>query len=999
MTKRLASRSFNRTLLSCALGSVLMLSAPLALAQATGATLRGQVSADSAPATDARVTATNTATGLSRSVQVGANGGYNLAGLPPGTYRVDVTANGQTSSQTVTLQVGQTATLDLGVGGVAETGPQEAVDMDTVTVTAQNLVETRTSEVATYVTQKQIEALPQGTRNFLAFADTVPGMVFAQDANGNTKLRSGGQSANNINVYIDGVGQKSYTMPGGVPGQDTSRGNPFPQSAIGEYKVITSNYKAEFDQISSAAVVAATRSGTNDFEGSFFWDRTASDWRARTPSEHESGEKVDSKEEQYGVSIGGPLIRDRLHYFLAYEAKDYVTPRTLELADDVRYDESQVPQELRDNMGATNSPFSQDMYFGKLSWSVDDYNLVEFSAQRREEEEIIRNNGAFTRDRASLITNDVSRYDLRWQYSGDRWLNDMHLTYEDSAWTPRPLVGGSGYILTVADYAADSGFRSNIREIVSSGPGSNNQDKGQEGYSFQNDLTFFGWEGHTLKMGIKYKQVDLNSVERNFSNPQYYYDIDQSTSQPYQVAFGRQIPGTAGGAITSDNEQFGIYIQDDWEVNDHLTLNLGLRWDYETTPTYEDHVTPADLAANLRAWPNLQNSDIDVENYISNGNNRSAFKDAWQPRLGFSYDLFADQRHVIFGGAGRSYDRNLFTNLQKEQQTISYASPYRVFFTDVDGVCRNQSGCVAWDPVYFTDAGLDQLVTGGQVSREYYLINNDLKVPYSDQFSLGIRNAWDFGETTWNSEVAVAHIRSKDGLSVRLGNRRPDGSFFPPGENWGTPWNFDAPFGRLVLLDNQLETRTNQLLVKMDKIYTEESGWGVTLAYTYTDAERNSGEDGSGIFDYPYAGYFGWLPVQQVPRHRFVGTGLWDGPWGINYSAKLTLESMKDRVAVNCLYDVPVTVGPGDCFPDSYRPDGTFGHLQLDLAATKTWQVSDDISFRIRADVLNVTNRRNWEGYIDDWGRNGEPNPEFGQHQMAIVLPPRTFKLSFGVNW
>ncbi|MCD9031295.1 TonB-dependent receptor [Luteimonas sp. Y-2-2-4F] len=985
MTKRFASRSFNRTLLSCALGSVLMLSAPLALAQATGATLRGQVSADSAPATDARVTATNTGTGLSRSVQVGANGNYNLAGLPPGTYRVDVTANGQTSSQTVTLQVGQTATLDLGVGGVAETGPQEATDMDAVVVTAQNLVETRTSEVATYVTQKQIEALPQGTRNFLAFADTVPGMVFAQDANGNTKLRSGGQSANNINVYIDGVGQKSYTMPGGVPGQDTSRGNPFPQSAIGEYKVITSNYKAEFDQISSAAVVAATRSGTNDFEGSFFWDRTASDWRARTPAEHRDGEKVESKEEQYGVSIGGPLIRDRLHYFLAYEAKEYVTPRTLELGAEGRYDEALVPDELIANMGATNSPFEQDMYFGKLSWSIDDYNLLEFSAQRREEEEIIRNNGAFTRDRASLITNDVSRYDLRWQYSGDRWLNDMHLTYEDSAWTPRPLVGGNGYILTVSDYAASNGFRERIQDIVASGPGSNNQDKGQEGYSFQNDLTFFGWEGHTLKMGIKYKQVDLNSVERNFSNPQYYYDINQSTDQPYQVAFGRQIPGTAGGAITSDNEQFGIYIQDDWEVNDHLTLNLGLRWDYESTPSYEDHVTPADLAANLRAWPNLQNSDIDVEQYISNGNNRSAFKDAWQPRLGFSYDIFADQRHVIFGGAGRSYDRNLFTNLQKEQQTISYASPYRVFFTDADGVCRNQSGCVTWDPVYFTDAGLEQLVTAGQVSREYYLINNDLKVPYSDQFSLGIRNAWDFGETTWNSEVAVAHIRSKDGLSVRLGNRRPDGSFFPPGENWGTPWNFDAPFGRLVLLDNQLETRTNQLLVKMDKIYTEESGWGVTLAYTYTDAERNSGEDGSGIFDYPYAGYFGWLPVQQVPRHRFVGTGLLDGAWGINYSAKLTLESMKDRVGINCV---------DECFPDSYRPDGTFGHLQLDLAATKTWQVSDDISFRIRADVLNVTNRRNWESYIDDWNSD-----EFGQHQMAIVLPPRTFKLSFGVNW
>src|SRR5690606_39633695 len=93
-----------------------------------------------------------------------------------------------------------------------------------------------------------------------------------------------------INVYIDGVGQKGYTLPGGVGGQDSTRGNPFPQSAIGEYKVITSNYKAEFDQISSAAVVAATRSGSNEFEGSFFWDRTSTDWRTATRSEEHTSE-------------------------------------------------------------------------------------------------------------------------------------------------------------------------------------------------------------------------------------------------------------------------------------------------------------------------------------------------------------------------------------------------------------------------------------------------------------------------------------------------------------------------------------------------------------------------------------------------------------------------------------------------------------------------------------------------------------------------------------
>src|SRR5207342_3069018 len=145
--------------------------------------------------------------------------------------------------------------------------------------------ETKTSEVATYVTQRQIQALPQNSRNFLAFADTVPGMIFDTKADGSTQLRSGAQSANGINVFIDGVGQKNYVLKGGISGQDGSRGNPFPQLAIGEYKVITSNYKAEYDQISSAAVTAVTRSGTNDLQGSFFWDRTSDLWREATPTE------------------------------------------------------------------------------------------------------------------------------------------------------------------------------------------------------------------------------------------------------------------------------------------------------------------------------------------------------------------------------------------------------------------------------------------------------------------------------------------------------------------------------------------------------------------------------------------------------------------------------------------------------------------------------------------------------------------------------------------
>ena len=94
-------------LLACALAACLITAAPIAFAQGTAATVRGQVTNATGPAASADVVATNIATGLIRRVQSGANGSYSLAGLPPGTYRIDVTSAGATSSKTVVLQIGR----------------------------------------------------------------------------------------------------------------------------------------------------------------------------------------------------------------------------------------------------------------------------------------------------------------------------------------------------------------------------------------------------------------------------------------------------------------------------------------------------------------------------------------------------------------------------------------------------------------------------------------------------------------------------------------------------------------------------------------------------------------------------------------------------------------------------------------------------------------------------------------------------------------------------
>ncbi|HEX4480312.1 MAG TPA: carboxypeptidase-like regulatory domain-containing protein, partial [Rudaea sp.] len=279
-------------------------------AQTADANLRGK-----APA-NAVVTAKNIETGAVRRTTSSGDGSFALVGLPPGPYSVDA---GPGTEQSVTLSVASTGTIDLTAKAAAPS--TTTTTLEGVSVTATTLQEVKTSEIGTVVSQRQIATVPQITRNFLEFADTVPGMVFSTDPEGNTSLTGGGVSTSGINVYIDGVGQKNYVLGSGLTGQNQSQGNPFPQLAIGEYKVITSNYKAEYDQISSAAVTAETKSGTNEFHGDVFGDYTDSDLRADTPAEIAANKKAQSKEKEYGFDIGGPIIKDSLHFYLAYEAK------------------------------------------------------------------------------------------------------------------------------------------------------------------------------------------------------------------------------------------------------------------------------------------------------------------------------------------------------------------------------------------------------------------------------------------------------------------------------------------------------------------------------------------------------------------------------------------------------------------------------------------------------------------------------------------------------
>ncbi|MBS0383361.1 MAG: TonB-dependent receptor [Proteobacteria bacterium] len=967
----------------------------VSLAQTANATLQGQA------APNAQITARNVATGMVRVTKANAQGRYVLVGLPPGTWHVDAGAG---TGQTVTLSVASSSTLNLTAAAPAAAPSQT---LAAVNVIGTPLLDVKTSQVGGTVSQHQIQTLPQTTRNFLEFADIVPGMIFSVSPSGNTSLQGGAQSTSAVNVYIDGVGQKSYVL-GGISGQFATQGNPFPELAIGQYRVITSNYKAEYDQLSSAAVTAVTKSGTNQFHGEVYDNYTNDSYRDMTPSEKASGTKTPSVSKEYGFSLGGPIIQDKMHFFVTDSVKRFDTP--IAVVPGVSGVTNLLPSDAQAQLGPANMPFFENLFFGKLDWEVTDSDRLELRAQVRRETQIGNVGGTTAASAGINVKNTDKRYELYWEHSADNWYNEALLTYENAFYVPQQRISGVGQV-----YTFGPANNATILQTGAADPRAQ-QNKGQKGPGFKDDLTFtdLHWLGdHTVKMGVKYKDVQLVAADASTDTAKLFYDVEPvlgTDPNPYQAVLPLNNPGF-NALVKSKDKQFGTYIQDDWAVNDHLTLNLGVRWDMERNPSYLDWVTPASVVAALNGpdphsgapagqtyAQSLANGGININDYISNGHNRSAYKGEWQPRLGFSYDLNADQKHVIFGGAGRAYDRDLYNYLQLEQTKFALSEP-TIYFSSATNACRG-APCFPWNPSYANSvAALQGLTAGSTAGFEVDMFTNKLKVPYSDQFSLGMRNK--LGD--WNTSATIVRNLSYDGLAATLGNRYPNGAFWM---NGGQPWGNGVPgYGSLILWNNGIETRSTQFLLSLEKPYTRESGWGATIAYTYTNASQNRDINEHYSFDQATIQNYPFILSNAAPKHRLVATAVADGPWGLVFSGKLTLATPTPYDGF-IFYNYPATAPNGaNNLPVGGVPSGgkhflfggpIFGYRDIDFAVMKNIKIVNNVVWQLRLDVINAFNYKN---LIDV----NSPYPTF--YPLSYVTTgnisgyPRTFKFSMQVTW
>jgi hypothetical protein len=951
----MSTRNTTRWLTALFVGLALAATSVSAAAQNTTGTVRGTVTGSNGVGlSDAQVSARNIETGVVRNTTSRDEGLYVLPGLVPATYDMTVRRIGTSAvTRRVIVQIGATQIQNFSL-------VDRPTQLQSVVVTAAPTVETRTSEVATNVTPDQITKLPNASRNFLELAALAPGITVSEDRINSTTFRTlqaGGQSASAVNLFIDGTSFKNDLTNGGVAGQDASRGNPFPQSAVKEYRVISQNFKAEYQKASSAVITATTKSGTNEWTGSALVgyqnaSMVSLDSFQRRDKNNAPAtfSKPPYNRTLTALSFGGPIVRDKLHIFGSYEGNiqnrssrvDFGAPPTGFTALDT--------VNLRSYTGTFGSPFREDLVFAKLSSAISDRSSADLSFTNRHETDVRDFNLNTAYGAAVFYRQNVSVGQLKYNYFTGPWFNETKVDVSRFQRNPSPETPGT---------PARNYRYSNTDHFI--GSNRSTQDFVQDRLGLRNDLTYTGFRGmgeHVMKGGASIDFVKYDIVKDNDGTPSFYYDatVNGQTynyATPYQLVYGRGDPN-----FNANNQQFGLYLQDDWTPVPRLTLNLGVRWDYETKMLNYDYVTPKAVVDTLTKYNSALPTPLDLTRYLSTGSNRKPFYGAFQPRAGFSYSVDKESRTTVFGGFGIYYDRNLFDVSIDETQKIAHPT-YTIQFAP-RGVAPT-AGQVAWNDSYLTAdrAVLDALV-GTTGKPEAWLIDKDVKVPHSRQWNLGVRQV----VRDWNVSATYAGVRGLDQLTLNWANHklRADGTCCI---------DFDtAPIGysNFIYSTNDGKTWYDALLVQIDRPYQrlspESIGWGAGLAYTYAQRSVQGMDNLGDLFEYPnalgipkHSSSANNNAVNGDEKHRLVLNAVSDLPylWGIQLSGIGTFGG-KYTQDVGC---------PGRFCGASYERGGftvpgLFPYQNVNLRLRKDFfNLGTTKSFGLTLDLFNAFNRDN----------------------------------------
>ena len=550
-----------------------------ATAQTTTSTIEGVITdANGAVIADAEVKASGATLASEREAKSDSQGFYRLTALPAGVYTLTVSRSGfRTSTANIELTLNRVVTFDvrLQVGNVGG----EVVN---VTADALPLMERNTAATGSTITPRQIRELPVNGRDYLDLLQLVPGVTINRQADPGSDKSAPvlGERSGNNNFLIDGHPNKN-TVDGGPAAQ-------FNQETIAEFQVLTTGYKAEFGQASGATVNVITKSGGNEFHGvgSLFHRNEAFD--SSNSLDTAMTDAPDLRRFDYSVALGGPIVKDRIFFFGSSERitekrrLDFLFPST-------------APQVLRDLESQFDNPsrIFETRNFLKFDEQFGRHHLTQ---QMNYTNRVIRE--FLPLSQASSLPsarNDSGARHLLLGFSdtallgnqGNPWVVTLRGAYRGEPSDTRPSHPEAGAATLFIPFSSfTTGGVIGDLPFVSFGNPDTPSNLDQKYTSFSaNANKLLG--SHDVKFGWNFLRTKVDGVETQLLRSQLFATVDDfATFGPINAGFFTVT--TAGGLTPEANEihlrnnSNGLFAQDDWRLRSNLTLNLGLRWDYDS---------------------------------------------------------------------------------------------------------------------------------------------------------------------------------------------------------------------------------------------------------------------------------------------------------------------------------------------------------------------------------------------------------------------------------
>lgn len=898
----------------------------------TTANIIGTVTdSNNAPLPGATVTAVNIATNFTRTTTSEESGSYRVVLLPPGTYTVTVELGGFAKQvhKDIILTLAKEIILDFQLRLLRA---EEQLEVFGETP----LIDATKSAIAQTMGQTAIRSLPLNGRDYTQLSLLAPGVKPVTLTNYG-QFQIGGQRGDAVNYTIDG-GENNFSYT-------NEARTLFTQEGVKEFQILTNRFSAEYGRSTSGVINVISKSGTNEFHGNGFFFFRADELDSQDFFSRQNNVDAPFDQQQGGGTLGGPIIRDKTFFFFAYENTN--TDKTLTVSVTPVSPTGLRPKPIDLQLLTTKVDHTiNDQHSMVFRYNLQDRKEAGFYAGGRYVETVQQNilSQTFAASETAVFSSNTYNEALI-QYGRILRTDTPEVTSKPWDWRPGSVTGFY--------YCCPQRFLENRIELAD---------------TFTNVFSKNG--EHTVKAGVDYIHIGSEILFEQYIGGAYFFATDDPFDPNNPDTFPTfYIRGVGDASTDATNHQFSVFIQDDWRVNDNLTLNLGLRYDIEKFDAAE---TPQPI----------EGTDI-IRGAIP-----PVDKNNFGPRVGFTFDPWGKGETILRGGYGR-YFKPILHNVYNNALLFDQLGYEIKQFADVDVMLR-----------FFPN----------NIPFEFLDIPSDIRpmqradVAYTDQASIGLQQ-----------ELQKDFVISADYVYIKGNNLTRERNLNAP-RNLANPEDPPFPqFGRFRLLTTDAESWYHGLQIGAQKRYSRN--FMFTASYTLSKAEDESSdfysvaepndqsnpdaEKGYGPHDQRHV--FAFSAIYDLPADFQIGSII-RAATGIPINFVLNSNHNSDGFFGNDRPDLgpngeflqPPPDRPGN-LPRNYgRGDGFFT-VDLRLAKNINW---GDYRLELIGEVFNLFNRDNFNfrgATVNRFVDPSDPSSLETLGQASEAFDPR--QVQFGIKF